>query len=338
MLSRRPILVAALATLVAASGTAGAATTRRATSTTPIPVAAIAPYEYLGWGSPPPPATVLKATGISDLTLAFMLSDGRCHPAWDGQRPLLGGMDAAAIAAVRAAGGDVDVSFGGWSGNKLGTSCTTVASLEGAYRSVVAAYSLRAIDIDIESTEYTRASSRERVVEALAALQRAVPSLEISVTFDTNESGPDTEGVAMIRQAASLGFSPFAWTIMPFDFGAPVAHMGTDSIRAATGLERVVAAAYHETAAAAYAHVGISSMNGRTDERDETVTIADFRQLVEFASSHRLARLTFWAVNRDRSCAKGLSFAAGSCSGVAQARFAFTTLLAAAGTEGMGTP
>jgi hypothetical protein len=60
---------------------------------------------------------VLAATGVHDLTLAFMLSHGHCNPQWDGKRPLLGGSDGDAIAAIRAAGGDIVVSFGGWSGS-----------------------------------------------------------------------------------------------------------------------------------------------------------------------------------------------------------------------------
>ena len=42
----------------------------------------------------------------------------------------------------------------------------------------------------------------------------------------------------MISQAASLGFQPYAWTIMPFDFGTPVADMGSATVTAAEGLER----------------------------------------------------------------------------------------------------
>ena len=57
------------------------------------PVELAAPYEYLGWGEPQPPASVLAATGVHDLTLAFILSRGKCNPEWDGQRPLLGGSD-----------------------------------------------------------------------------------------------------------------------------------------------------------------------------------------------------------------------------------------------------
>ena len=39
----------------------------------------------------------------------------------------------------------------------------------------------------------------------------------------------------MIEQAAGLGFQPYSWTIMPFDFDAPVSDMGTVSIQAGRG-------------------------------------------------------------------------------------------------------
>jgi hypothetical protein len=68
-------------------------------------------------------------------------------------------------------------------------------------------------------------------------------------------------------------------------------------------------------------------MNGDTDESDETVSLSDFQQIRTFAETGHLARLTFWAVNRDRPCSGGLSLKAGSCSGIDQAPFAFTDLL-----------
>jgi chitinase len=321
----------------ASAGVSGAATQVNASSNPagaarePVnqaqPVALAAPYEYLGWGDPQPPAEVIGSTGIHDLTLAFILAHKGCNPEWDGSRPLLGGSDAAAIAAVRSAGGDADVSVGGWSGSKLGAACKTVAALAAAYQEVVDDYGLSAIDIDIEHAEFTNAKVRERVVEALASLQKTDPTLEISVTFGTNETGPDADGLAMIKQAAALGFQPYAWTIMPFDFEVPVSDMGTVSIQAAEGLEADVASAYDESATAAYSHIGISSMNGDTDESDETVSLSDFQQILTFAESEHLARLTFWAVNRDRPCSSGLSTQAGSCSGIDQTPFAFTDLL-----------
>src|ERR1700734_430149 len=143
------------------------------------PIELAAPYEYLGWGDPQPPASILAATGVQDVTLAFILSHGKCNPEWDGERPLLGGSDQAAIASVRAAGGEVDVSFGGWSGKKLGSSCKTPAALAAAYQTVIGAYSLNAIDIDIEHGEFTNKKVRKRVVEALAIVRGEDPGLEI---------------------------------------------------------------------------------------------------------------------------------------------------------------
>jgi hypothetical protein len=286
-----------------------------------------APYEYLGWGNPPSPTQVMTDSGVEDLTLAFILSKGRCDPEWDGARPLLGGSDQTAINSIRAAGGDVVVSFGGWSGNKLGTSCKTPTALAGAYQTVIADYSLRAIDIDMEHKEVSNAGTRKRVIAALALVQQANPGLEISVTFGTDENGPNSHDLSLISDAVAIGFAPTVWTIMPFDFGAQVTDMGAVSIQAAEGLDKVLAARYKESAAAAYGQIGISSMNGRTDESDETVSVADFQSMLAFAQSNHLARFTFWSLNRDRPCG-GADTTSDSCSGISQPPDAFTDIVA----------
>jgi hypothetical protein len=291
------------------------------------PVDMAAPYEYLGWGDPPPPTEVMADTGVQDVTLAFILSRGTCNPAWDGERPLLGGPDQTAINAIRAAGGDVVVSFGGWSGKKLGSSCSTPTALAAAYQEVISDYSLKAIDIDIEHREVSNARTRKRVIAALAIVQQTNPGLEISVTFGTDENGPNAQDLSLIADATAIGFQPAAWTIMPFDFGAPVTDMGAVSIQAAEGLDKVLAAAYDESDADAYGQIGISSMNGRTDESDETVSEADFRTMLAFAQANHLARFTFWSINRDRPCG-GVDTSSDSCSGISQQPFDFTAIVA----------
>jgi chitinase len=290
-----------------------------------VPVDMAAPYEYLEWGNPQPPTSVMAATGIKDLTLAFILSHGVCDPEWEGKRPLAGGSNEAAIKAIRAAGGEVVVSFGGWSGRKLGTSCKTVGALAGAYQEVIDAYSLEAIDIDIEHGEFANKKTRKRVVEALAVTQQANPGLEISITFGSEEDGPEATGRSLIADAAAIGFEPTAWTIMPFDFGAPRTDMGHASIRALEGLAGDLVSAYHVSAAAAYEHAGISSMNGDTDEASEMVSVEDFQTMLTFAEQRHLARVTFWSVNRDRECGGG---GEEECSGIVQQPYAFTDLLA----------
>jgi chitinase len=317
--------VAALVAAAALGCTAIALVPGPAGAATP-PVGQAAPYEYLGWGSPQPPTSVMAATGVKSFTLAFMLSKKTCDPAWDGVRALTGGSDQAAINSIRAAGGDVVVSFGGWSGRKLGQKCKSVAALAGAYQKVINAYALKAIDIDIEHTEIAGKKVRNRVIAALAAVQRANPSLETYVTIGTLTTGPDTRGKSLITYAASLGFLPTAWTVMPFDFGESVTNMGPASIAAVQALATTLRTTYGLSAAVAYQRSGISSMNGRTDDR-ETVTVADFQAILAFAQQNHLGRFTFWSVNRDRACAVPNTLS-DACSGVSQAPYAFTSVIA----------
>jgi hypothetical protein len=313
-----------VASLVALACAAGVQTTRAEASATTLTAS---PYEYMGWGNPQPPAEVMAASGIKDITLAFILSHRRCNPEWDGWRPLLGGADQTAIDNIRAAGGDVMVSFGGWSGRKLGNACRSVGALAAAYQKVIDAYALKAIDIDIEHTEFTSASVRMRVARALATVQARNPGLQISITMPTEPGGPERDGESLIADAAAAGLQPSAWTVMPFDFGIPVANMGQVSVQATEALARDLAAAYRYSSAEAYAHSGISSMNGRTDEADETVSIQDLNTMVAFAQANHLARLAYWSINRDRECG-GADQDANDCSGVAQQPYAYAGVLA----------
>jgi hypothetical protein len=318
-LLRAVVLMALLASPLAVASRSGAQSP---------PVELAAPYEYLGWGNPQPPADVLAATGVHALTLAFILSHGKCNPMWDGSRPLLGGTDAAAIASIRAAGGDVDVSFGGWSGKKLGSSCKTPAALAAAYQKVIDAYSLPAIDIDIEHGEVKNTKTRERVMAALAIVQADNPGLEISVTFGVAPNGPDATGKQLISEAHAAGLLPSSWTMMPFDFGTPISNMGQTTVQAAQGLALYLETTYGLTETDAYAHIGISSMNGRTDESDETVSTTDFQTMLAFAQQHHLARFTFWSVNRDRQCNPPSTKPSDQCSGVTQTPYAYTNIVA----------
>ena len=281
-----------------------------------------APYEYLGWGSPPNPTSVMSATGIRWFTLAFMLSNGYCNPAWDGARALTGGTDQSTINAIRAAGGDVVVSFGGWSGNKLGENCNTAGELANAYQRVINAYQLKAIDIDIESTEMSNPTVRQRVVDALKTIEANNPGIVTYMTMGTGQSGPVGDGQDLIRRGAAAGLALDGWVVMPFDFGGGSTNMGTLSVQAAEGLKNAVKSAYGYSDDTAYRHSGISSMNGKTDNAGEQVNLSDFQTMLGYAQQHHLARLTFWSVNRDRACGGGTT--ADSCSGVAQQQYDYT--------------
>ncbi|AZQ39797.1 chitinase [Streptomyces cyaneochromogenes] len=326
----RPLPTAvSLAALSLATGLLGTPPAQAGTGTitspddaAPFTSAAVAPYLYNGWGSPPNPTTVTNATGVRYFTLAFVLSNGYCNPRWDGSRALTGGVDQQTINTVRANGGDVVPSFGGWSGNKLESSCSSASELAAAYQRVITAFGLKAIDIDLEADAYDSPTVQQRTVDALKAVKNNNPGLKVYVTIGTGQSGPDT---SLINRAASSGLTVDAWTIMPFNFGGVGQNMGNLSTRAAEGLKNALKNAYGYSDDQAYRLMGISSMNGITDQ-GETVTVADFRTMLAYAQQHHLARLTFWSANRDRPCTGG---PADSCSGVSQSDWDYTRVFAA---------
>jgi cellulose binding protein with CBM2 domain/fibronectin type III domain protein len=283
-----------------------------------------APYLYMGWGDPPAPATVMSATGVKWFTMAFVLSGGGCTPSWDSQRPLTGGVDQQTINAIRSAGGDVVPSFGGWQGNKLGPNCSTAQALAGAYQQVINAYGLKAIDIDIENTdEFENDTVRNRILDALKIVKQNNPGIQTIITFGTTTTGPNFYGNQLIERAAAIGANIDVFTIMPFDFGS--GNIGTDTINAAEGLKNKLKSSFGWSDAQAYQHMGISGMNGLSDQQEMTST-ATWTSIRDWAKSHGLARLAFWSVNRDRGCPGG--GVVSNCSGIAQNNWDFTRITA----------
>ncbi|MEU8617454.1 carbohydrate binding domain-containing protein [Streptomyces sp. NPDC048623] len=284
-----------------------------------------APYLYLGWGEPPSAASVMSATGIKTFTMAFILSSGGCNPAWDGTRPLAGGTDQSTINAIRNAGGDVVPSIGGWQGNKLGPNCATAADLAGAYQKVIDAYGLKSIDVDIENTdEFENAAVQDKILTALKTVKADNPGLKTILTFGTSTTGPTYWGNRLIEQSKALNANIDVFTIMPFDFNGG-ADMYGNTVNAADGLKNKLKSTFGWSDATAYAHVGISGMNGLSDQQ-ETTTPAIWTQIRDWANANHIARLAFWSVNRDRGCAGG--GVTSNCSGISQDNWQFTKITA----------
>ncbi|MFJ7077167.1 carbohydrate binding domain-containing protein [Streptomyces sp. NPDC098781] len=284
-----------------------------------------APYLYLGWGDPPSATSVMSATGVKWFTMAFILSSGGCNPAWDGQRPLTGGNDQSVINSIRSAGGDIVPSIGGWSGNKLGPNCSSAEALAGAYQRVIDAYGLKAIDVDIENTdEFENATVQDRILNALKIVKANNPGLRTIVTFGTSTTGPTYWGNRLIEQARALNTGIDVFTIMPFDFGGG-ADMYGNTVNATEGLKNKLKSTFGWDDATAYAHIGISGMNGLSDQQELT-SPATWTQIRDWANSHHIARLAFWSVNRDRPCPGG--GVTSNCSGISQNNWQFTSITA----------
>jgi chitinase len=273
--------------------------------------------------NPPNLPAVMAATGEKAFMLAFILANGSsCSAAWDGTAPVSSDTAVAGVInSVRGAGGDVSVSIGGYGGTKLGQVCSNATTTAAAYQAVIDKYSLKALDLDLEEPEYENLTAVNNELGAAQILQRNNPGIYLSVTLPGTTSGTGYFGQNALNTAKSLGFTPNNWTIMPFDGGFNGASSQQSALNSFNGL---LTSTFGWTAANAWAHEGISQMNGRSDT-GETFTTADFASNVSFAKSVGLGRFTFWSVNRDRQCAGGAnSTTSGTCSSVVQGDWDFT--------------
>ncbi|KAB8197031.1 chitinase [Nonomuraea phyllanthi] len=283
-----------------------------------------APYLYMGWGNPPNPGTVMDATGVKSFTMAFILSSGGCTPAWDGNRPLTGGADQQAINTIKSKGGSVQISFGGWQGNKLGPNCSTPQAFAGAVQQVINAVGPAVVDFDIENyDEFENYTVQDRILNGLKIVKQNNPNVKVVVTFGTTRTGPNAHGVRLINQSKALGVPIDNYTIMPFDFGG--SNMYQDTVNASEGLKNALKSAFGWSDAQAYAHMGISGMNGLSDQQELT-SPSTWTQIRDWARSHGLTRLAYWAVNRDRPCPGG--GVVSNCSGISQSDWEFTRITA----------
>jgi chitinase len=322
--------VAAAALAVAGLGTAAALESGQAGAATVSASAlsnqwyAAAPYLMPLDNNPPSATAIMDATGLKAFQLAFILAPngGGCSPTWGGTSAV--SSDTAVgnvISAIRAKGGDVSVSIGGYGGTKLGQACSDAASTAAAYQQVVTKYGLKAIDFDLEEPEYENTAAVSHEIGAAKILQQNNPGLYVSVTTAGTAAGTGWFGQQMLNEAKAQGFTPNNFSIMPFDGGFSGAASQTAALTAFNGLLKTT---FGWDTATAYAHEGFSGMNGRSDS-GEYFYQADFQTVLDYATSHGMGRFTFWSLNRDRQCSPpdNNGTTSGTCSSVPQADWDF---------------
>jgi chitinase len=231
---------------------------------------------------------------------------------------------ASIISSVRANGGDVSVSIGGYGGTKLGQVCSSVDATAAAYQAVITKYSLKAIDFDLEEPEYENTTAVNNEIGAAKELQTNNPGLYVTVTVPGTTSGTGYFGQNVLNTAKADGFTPASFGIMPFDGGF---NGGSSQTAALESFHTMLVNTFGWSSATAYNHEGVSQMNGRSDT-GEIFNLSDFQTVLNYATSHGLSRYTFWAVNRDRQCSPpdNNGTTSGTCSSVAQNSWDFTKL------------
>jgi chitinase len=293
---RRTVLLAGAVATVVTGVVAGGVAVSQAAVAPKAAVAGGAPYVYSDVSGKKDPVAVMKSTGVKAFTLAFILNKGNCSPIWD-SGSLNDGSKSSRINAIRKAGGDVVVSFGGASGNKLGNACKNETALAAAYQKVIDTYKLKAIDIDLEAGEVGQSL---KVLKALKIVKQKNAGIETIMTLGTGTGGLVGGEAKIPGQAKSIGSPVDNWTIMPFDFSDNDSKLdhGKATISASEGLHKQLKSALGGSDASIYAMQGISSMNGRTDTGGN-VSVANFKTMLGYAQEHHLSRFTYWELSRD---------------------------------------
>jgi hypothetical protein len=308
--------------------------TPTATSTSSPPAGSWThPVYYMPLDNDPPPVSqIIADSGETEFNLSFVLDAGGCTPAWDGDSSELVSDDTAVLAdvqAIRAAGGDVAVTFGGYNGTELGTDCGSASALAAAYEEVITKYSLTRVDFDYENGALD--SNTAIRFGAIHILEQEDPNLQVSLTVPMTTVGfPDT-GTGEIEAAIANGARLDVINIMDFDVGLT---SGTETAQTEAIAQDAISeleSVYGWTAAQAWSHLGITLMNGHTDQPSELFEQSDFDNILAFAQANGAALYSFWSVNRDFECPAGAvePWNPGTCSGITQDPYDFTKIIAA---------
>ncbi|MET9179644.1 glycosyl hydrolase family 18 protein [Kitasatospora aureofaciens] len=329
----------ACATLVASTGLV-AAGTASAQAATPLPTRVFAPY-FESWTGQSP-ATLAAQSGAKYLTMAFLqaATKGSCTPYWNGDtsKPVSSSTFGADIATIRANGGDVIPSFGGYTADNTGTeladSCTDVSQIAAAYENLITTYDISRIDLDIEDNSLTNTAGIDRRNKAIKTVQDWAAAggrtVQFSYTLPTTTSGLADSGLAVLRNAVSNNARVDVVNMMTFDYYDNATHdMAADTQTSAQGLYNQLARLYpSKTPAQLWGSIGITEMVGIDDfGAAETFTVANATTVYNWAVSKGINTLSFWALQRDNGNCAGKG-GDDSCSGINQNTWDFTHIFA----------
>ena len=214
MLNRRRLALGLAITAALLVPVAGSVTT--ASAYTALPAHVYAPYyeTYLAPNTPSITATA-QASGAKYFTLAFLQSTGKgsCTLDWNGNSSQPLNYYASDIASLRAMGGDVIPSFGGYSadhgGTEIADSCTNVQSIAADYEQVITTLGVTRLDMDVESSSLNNTAGITRRNQAIAlteqwAAANGIP-LQIQYTIPVEQYGLDPNGEAVLQNAVTEG-------------------------------------------------------------------------------------------------------------------------------------
>ena len=278
----------------------------------------------------------------SVLGFVVAASKSDCTPSWGGAYALSAADQqlavGARIAQLQQEGQAAIVSFGGQANTSLDVACPTVAALTSAYQSVISAYHLTTIDLDIEGAALDDFAAQQRRAAAIAALQKANPRLSVWLTLPVEPSGLQDNALSGIKAMLGERVSITGVNVMTMDFSSPPgtgSSMGRLAEAALNTTYGQLGALYpeygiHLRSQQIWQRLGATVMIGQNDKEGENFTVSDAQTLAGFAAANHLGRVSMWSVNRDSQCGSSYSetgMLSNTCSGTPQSGLQFSRIL-----------
>jgi Glycosyl hydrolases family 18 len=310
---------------------------------TSLPAHVYAPYyeTYLAPNTASITATA-QASGAKYFTLAFLQSTGKgsCSLDWNGNSSQPLNYYAADIGSLRAAGGDVIPSFGGYSADQGGTeiadSCKDVNAIAADYEQVITTLGVTRLDMDVEAKSLNNTAGIDRRNKAIAlteqwAAANGIP-LQIQYTIPVEQYGLDPNGESVLQNAVAEGASVTSVNIMVFDYyiaGEGVVNMGQAAINAANNTHTQLAGIFPSLTSAQIWNMEAMTMLPGIDDypkKTEVTYLPDAQTMLNFAQANNMNFLSIWAIQRDNGGCPGTRDS-NTCSGIAQNTWDFSHLL-----------
>jgi hypothetical protein len=289
--------------------------------------------------------SIARASGARDLRLAFLgtARHGSCVLIWQGDPSLAvtGGSLAAQVAQLRALGGSMIPSFGGFNADSDGTdiadSCGSVPAIAAAYESVITRYSATWIDLTAQAASLTDQAGIARRSAALALVQQWASAtgrqVKIMITFAGSPQGLNGGQLSVLQSLAAHGVQLSAVNLLAYDYYEAASGKPVDMAAAAiSGLQAVhgqLGSLYPgRSGPRRWSMLAVTLMPGIDDNaaKTEITSPADVTRVLAFARRVGLAQVSIWSLDRDNGQCPGTA-ASSTCSGIRQADWAFSRLL-----------
>jgi hypothetical protein len=334
-------MTAAAAAVVAVAGPLAAP----AHAATPLPAHVYAPYyeTYLAPSTASLTATA-QASGARYFSLAFLQATGKgsCSIDWNSNASQPLSFYNSDIASLRALGGDVIPTFGGFSadhgGTEIADACTNVSSIAADYESVITTLGVTRLDMDIESSSLNNTAGIDRrnkalaLTQAWAAAQSPPIPLQVQYTIPVEQYGLDPNGEAVLQNAVANGVTVNSVNIMVFDYFIAkegVVEMGQAAENAANNTHTQLISIFPSlTSAQIWNMEGMTMLPGIDDlkKKTEVTSLPDATTMLNFAQANGMNFLSIWAIQRDNGGCPGTPDS-NTCSGIAQNTWDFSHIL-----------